>query len=110
MIFRKIYSFWSPFRNADAIVSNHSSGEEFFVEPLVEQITMQAFFRRLDSSSRTDEVSYLQSQNGNVHSNSYGESQMATDFEELKDLVPRDIEWASQVLGELKITPCLFDW
>jgi hypothetical protein len=74
-------------------------------------MTLDKFLRRLDSTTSysNSEVVYLQSQNGNIHSGSSlvhdvdGKLKTETEFERLKQFVPRDIDWASQAFGKTQI-------
>ncbi|CAE6428287.1 unnamed protein product [Rhizoctonia solani] len=83
------------------------NGTRYFVEPHTEHMSMEELFQAIKRSEQdpSNEVYYLQSQNGNMYS--------AVDFESGPDHassselcpallsdVPREIPWASEALGK----------
>ncbi|CAE6471543.1 unnamed protein product [Rhizoctonia solani] len=102
---RKLSIAVTPNGRADAL-HTLPNGACYFVEPHTEQMTMQELLQTIKESERdaSNEVYYLQSQNGNMYS--------TVDFEsgpdhtsnselcpELLSDVPREISWASEALG-----------
>ncbi|CEL59664.1 JmjC domain-containing protein 7 OS=Mus musculus GN=Jmjd7 PE=2 SV=1 [Rhizoctonia solani AG-1 IB] len=102
---RKVSIAVTPNGRADAL-HTLSNGIRYFVEPHTEMMKMRELFEAIKRSEQgvSNEVYYLQSQNGNMYS--------ATDFEhgpdhpsgselcpELLSDVPREISWASEALG-----------
>ncbi|EGO01893.1 hypothetical protein SERLA73DRAFT_177489 [Serpula lacrymans var. lacrymans S7.3] len=92
----------TPNGAADA-VTRGSDGELYFAEPHVEQMTMGSFLSKLtptaqESTAMPDEVYYLQSQNGNLYSNSFFDhsDEDTSEFESLRPDVPSDISWCSE--------------
>ncbi|KEP52386.1 phospholipase [Rhizoctonia solani 123E] len=102
---RKVSVAVTPNGRADAL-HTLPNGTRYFVEPHTEHMTMEELFQAIKRSEQdpSNEVYYLQSQNGNMYS--------AVDFEsgpdhasnselcpELLADVPREIPWASEALG-----------
>ncbi|EIW76115.1 Clavaminate synthase-like protein [Coniophora puteana RWD-64-598 SS2] len=94
----------TPNGQADAVTTS-PDGSQYFVEPLVEQMTMEELLDCIgqgSSGSRRDEVLYLQSQNGNLYTNSYFEGGVSADceFETLRPDVPAEVPWCSDALDK----------
>ncbi|CAE6442186.1 unnamed protein product [Rhizoctonia solani] len=96
------------------------NGTRYFVEPHTEQMTMGELFEAIKRSERdvSDEVYYLQSQNGNIYnavdfesgSNKTSNSELCP---ELLSDVPKEISWASEAFGNYRTwaaIPKLKDW
>lgn len=81
--------------HADAITRGHD-GKNYFVEPWLEKMTMGELLLRLENEADSNsEICYLQSQNGNLFSNSGSEN---SEFEPLLLDIPESIPWATEAL------------
>jgi len=85
----------TPNGRADA-VTRGDDGKLYFVEPHTEQMTMSDFLSKLSAGYNGEDVHYLQSQNGNIFSNSSGEG---SEFEGLQSDLPGDLSWCTDALG-----------
>ncbi|KAL0070764.1 hypothetical protein AAF712_001985 [Marasmius tenuissimus] len=91
----------TPNGRADAVASHN--GKLYFVEPHIEQMTMDSFLSKLSSDERVvkgrSETHYLQSQNGNLYSSRFYEGLNAlSEYEPLRDDVPSEVPWCSDAL------------
>ncbi|KAG6817412.1 hypothetical protein H0H87_009057 [Tephrocybe sp. NHM501043] len=74
----------------------------YFVEPLVEKLSMTDFLANISSGSKSGEgdIRYLQSQNGNLYSSDYFEgAESFSEFQPLRTDVPSDIPFCTEALG-----------
>ncbi|KDN51085.1 hypothetical protein RSAG8_00714, partial [Rhizoctonia solani AG-8 WAC10335] len=100
---RKVSIAVTPNGRADAL-HTLPNGTRYFVEPHTEQMTMEELFQAIKRSEQdaSNEVYYLQSQNGNMYSAVDFESGHTSNSELCPELladVPREVPWASEALG-----------
>ncbi|KAJ3559205.1 hypothetical protein NP233_g11324 [Leucocoprinus birnbaumii] len=101
MVDRRISIAITPNGRADA-VTRGLDDKPYFVEPHVEQMSMQELLSRLadQGADPSSNIHYLQSQNGNLYSSEYfsdgGHS--LSEFEPLRDDVPSQVSWCSEAL------------
>lgn len=72
------------------------SGEKTFVKPLDERMSMSNFLSKMTSDS--DEVLYLQSQDGNIYRSEAGmrDEPELTSFQKV---IQRDVPWMKEAMG-----------
>lgn len=87
----------TPDGRADAIHKG-PDGLDYFVEPLVETMSMENLLKQINSSDHGD-IYYLQSQNGNLFSAGDEEGGTASEFDLLRSDVVSEIDWCSEALG-----------
>ncbi|TFK43526.1 Clavaminate synthase-like protein [Crucibulum laeve] len=94
----------TPNGQADAVTQG-PNGQLYFVEPLVEKMTMSAFLSHISEGEyhpATTDVCYLQSQNGNLFSSDYfhgNANDCPSEFEPLRSDILSEITWCSDALG-----------
>ncbi|GHJ83994.1 hypothetical protein NliqN6_0396 [Naganishia liquefaciens] len=91
----------TPHGLADAL-HKATNGTTYFVQPMTEKMTLDAFFARL-ADKESEEVYYLQSQNGNIYRHSYeGETGNETATPELsafQQYTESEVPFLSEALG-----------
>ncbi|KAG6854781.1 hypothetical protein C0991_001208 [Blastosporella zonata] len=98
---RQISIAVTPNGLADAVTPGPDD-QLYFVEPLVEAMSMSEFLNNI--STDDTEIRYLQSQNGNMYSSDYfdeQETQSISEFEPLRSDVPSDVAFCTEALGRL---------